>query len=86
MHQCSKEEVEQQLQLLETQQAMTYTSFLSASSTQTLGERYAALCSACSRGEHIRDTGGHALVVLDDIRCLVIIASGIELACVTLQH
>ena len=69
--QCSEDEIEQQLQVLRSQKALEYTSFVSASSTRNLGERYAALSAACSRGEQIRDVGGHALVVLDDIRCLV---------------
>ena len=59
------------MDLLESQQAMAYTSIVTASSDQNLGARFATLCAACSRGERIRDAGGHALVVLDDVRCLV---------------
>ena len=36
-----------------------------------LGQRYAALCAACSMGEHTRDGGAHSLVVLDDVSCMV---------------
>ena len=36
-----------------------------------LGERYAALCTALSIGEQIRDKGSHSFVVLDDISCMV---------------
>ena len=68
---CSAEEGQRQADILQQQGAMSFTSVVSAASTQNLGERYATLCSACSRGERIRDSGGHALVVLDDIRCLV---------------
>ena len=68
---CSSEEVSQTFTLLESKGATAYTSIVAASPQQSLGERYAALCSACSRGEAVRDAGGHALVVLDDIRCLV---------------
>jgi len=33
-------------------------------------ERYLAACVACSMAESVRDTGGDALVVLDDLSCL----------------
>jgi F0F1-type ATP synthase alpha subunit len=32
-----------------------------------LGERLATLCAACAAAERVRDKGGHALVVLDDV-------------------
>ena len=43
----------------------------SARAGTPLGQRYAALCTACSIAERVRDAGGHALVVLDDISCMV---------------
>ena len=36
-----------------------------------LGQRYAALCAACSMAERVRDEGAHSLVVLDDVSCMV---------------
>jgi F0F1-type ATP synthase alpha subunit len=35
-----------------------------------LGERLATLCAACAAAERVRDKGGHALVVLDDVSAL----------------
>lgn len=67
----SSEEVEERLAFLRGKGAMSYTSVVSAPSTASLGMRYAALCAACTQGEEVRDGGGHALVVLDDISCMV---------------
>lgn len=36
-----------------------------------LGEQYAAMLTACSIGERIRDEGGHSLVVLNDASVMV---------------
>jgi F0F1-type ATP synthase alpha subunit len=38
--------------------------------TAPLGERLATLCAACAAAERVRDKGGHALVVLDDVSAL----------------
>lgn len=51
--------------------AMEYTTVVAALDSAPLGERYAVTCAACCLGERIRDAGGHALVVLDDISCMV---------------
>ena len=51
--------------------AMRHTTVISAPQGCGLGERYAALCSALSLGEKVRDQGGHSFVVLDDISCMV---------------
>lgn len=51
--------------------AMCHTTVISAPQGCGLGERYAALCSALSVGEKVRDQGGHSFVVLDDISCMV---------------
>ena len=51
--------------------AMRNTTVVSAPEGCGLGERYAALCSALSMGEKVRDQGGHSFVVLDDISCMV---------------
>lgn len=68
---CSSERVTGNLALLRSKGALAYTSLVAAPSDATLGMRYAALCAACSQGEKVRDAGGHALVVLDDISCMV---------------
>ena len=51
--------------------AMGHTTVVAAPAGATLGERFAALSTAAALGERIRDAGGHALVVLDDISCMV---------------
>lgn len=51
--------------------AMRHTTVIAAPQGCGLGERYAALCSALSVGEKVRDQGGHSFVVLDDISCMV---------------
>ena len=51
--------------------ALANTTIVAAPEGCGLGERYAALCSALSIGERIRDQGGHSFVVLDDITCMV---------------
>lgn len=51
--------------------AMRHTTVIAAPQGCVLGERYAALCSALSLGEKVRDQGGHSFVVLDDISCMV---------------
>jgi len=48
-----------------------YKAFPAPRAGTPLGQRYAALCTACSIAERVRDSGGHALVVLDDISCMV---------------
>lgn len=44
-----------------------------------LGEQYAAMLTACSIGERIRDEGGHSLVVLNDASVMVRRAAGAAL-------
>ena len=51
--------------------AMGHTTVVAAPAGAPLGERFAALSAAAALGERIRDAGGHALVVLDDISCMV---------------
>lgn len=50
---------------------MPHTCIVSALEGSPLGEQYAALATACSIGERVRDTGGAALVILDDVSCMV---------------
>ncbi len=51
--------------------AMAHTAVVAAAAGAPLGERFAALSAAVALGERTRDAGGHALVVLDDISCMV---------------
>ncbi len=50
---------------------MSHTAVVAASAGAPLGERFSALSAALALGERTRDAGGHALVVLDDISCMV---------------
>ncbi len=72
----SQEEVDQLVQQLQQSGALAHTTVVAAGPDATLGERYAALCTACSLGERVRDDGGHALVVLDDLRPLLQVGPG----------
>jgi len=50
---------------------MSHTAVVAAGAGAPLGERFSALSAALALGERTRDAGGHALVVLDDISCMV---------------
>ena len=47
--------------------AMDYTVVVSATASESAPLQYIAPYSGCTIGEHIRDGGGHALVVYDDL-------------------
>ena len=47
--------------------AMDYTVVVSATASESAPLQYIAPYSGCTIGEHIRDSGGHALVVYDDL-------------------
>ncbi len=47
--------------------AMDYTVVVSASASESAPLQYIAPYSGCTIGEQIRDTGGHALVIYDDL-------------------
>ncbi|MFQ5916385.1 MAG: F0F1 ATP synthase subunit alpha [Candidatus Binatia bacterium] len=47
--------------------AMDYTVVVSATASESAPLQYIAPYSGCSIGEHIRDGGGHALVIYDDL-------------------
>ena len=68
---CSAAESQQRWTYLQENAASESTQMIIAADSASLGERYAALCAACSRGEAIRDSGGHSLVILDDISSMV---------------
>ena len=57
--------------LLRRKEAMSYTTVVAASEGASLGERYATIAAAAALGERTRDQGGHALVVIDDLACMV---------------
>lgn len=67
----SQDELQMTLGLLEKKGAMPHTCIVSALEGSSLGEQYAALATACSIGERVRDSGGAALVILDDVSCMV---------------
>jgi flagellar biosynthesis/type III secretory pathway ATPase len=50
---------------------MTQATVVVAGEGAPLGEQYATLCTAISLGEHVRNHGGHALVALDSMECVV---------------
>eukprot|EP00798_Chlamydomonas_sp_ICE-L_P012133 gene12133-15243_t len=47
------------------------TAVIAAMEGAPLGEQWATICTACAIGEHIRDGGGHSMVVLDTLNPLV---------------
>lgn len=44
---------------------------VAAPDTAPVAQRYAALCAGVAIGEHVRDTGGKAIVLLDSAECMV---------------
>ena len=65
------EEVSNTVALLKRKDAMAYTTVVAAPEGASLGERYAAISSAVAIGELVRDRGGHSLVIIDDLACMV---------------
>ena len=57
--------------LLKRKDALAYTTVVAAPEGASLGERYAAISTAVAVGERVRDRGGHALVIIDDLACMV---------------
>ena len=68
---CSVPDTEAAIRTLRHGGAMGHTTVVAAPAGAPLGERFAALSAAAALGERIRDAGGNALVVLDDISCMV---------------
>ena len=68
---CSPAALDATVAMLRRKDAMGYTTVVAAPAGASLGERYAAVATACALGERARDTGGHALVVIDDLSCMV---------------
>lgn len=65
------EDVSATMALLKRKDALAYTTVVAAPEGSSLGERYAAISSAVAVGERVRDRGGHALVIIDDLACMV---------------
>lgn len=80
----SEEQVTRTYQSLKANGAMAGTTIVWVPPEAPLGERYAALCTACSLGERIRDEGGSSLVILDDLRPLLEVWETLVLALVAL--
>ena len=57
--------------MLGRKDALGYTTVVAAPAGASLGERYAAVALAAALGERARDAGGHALIVIDDLACMV---------------
>ena len=68
---CSSAKVEEAVALLRRKDAMAFTTVVAAPEDASLGERYATIATAAALGERVRDQGGHALVVIDDLACMV---------------
>ncbi|KAK9915373.1 hypothetical protein WJX75_008150 [Coccomyxa subellipsoidea] len=80
----SMEEVSNTVALLKRKDAMAYTTVVAAPEGASLGERYAAISSAVAIGELVRDRGGHSLVIIDDLACMVEVWESITKALATL--
>jgi F-type H+-transporting ATPase subunit alpha len=68
---CTSDQLSRTVAQLEEHRAMGYTTVIAAPSDRSLGEQYAAMLTACSMAEAVRDAGGHALVVLNDVSVAV---------------
>jgi F-type H+-transporting ATPase subunit alpha len=68
---CTGDQLSRTVAQLEEHKAMGYTTVVAAPSDRSLGEQYAAMLTACSMAEAVRDAGGHALVVLNDVSVAV---------------
>lgn len=67
----SAAKVDEIVALLRHKEALEYTTVVASPEGASLGERYATIATAAALGERVRDQGGHALVVVDDLACMV---------------
>ncbi|KAL4448343.1 hypothetical protein ABPG75_005562 [Micractinium tetrahymenae] len=67
----SPEQLARTVEQLRSLGCLEYTTVVAATGDRPLGEQYAAMLTACSIGERIRDEGGHSLVVLNDASVMV---------------
>lgn len=68
------------LDVLSKEGALPHSVVVHAPPDAPLGEKYAALCLACSIGERVRDEGGHSLVIMDEVSPLMEIWEKLVLA------
>jgi len=68
---CTTEQLRGTVQMLEDNGCMEYTTVVAATCDKDWGEQYAAICTACSVAERIRDEGRDSLVVLNDVGAMV---------------
>ena len=68
---CSPDQLAGTVAQLRAHGCMDYTTVVAATADRALGEQYAAMLTACSIAEAVRDEGGHALVVLNDVSVMV---------------
>jgi hypothetical protein len=68
---CTQDEIDQRVELLRTSGALAHTTVVAAPNTAPLAQQFAALCAGVSIGEHVRDAGGKAVVLLDTAECMV---------------
>src|SRR5712692_5799455 len=59
--------VAETVDILDRHGALDHTIIVSASAAESAGLQYIAPYSGCTLGEHIRDNGGHALLIYDDL-------------------
>ena len=59
--------VAQVVDVLEREGALEYTTVVSASASDPAAMKYIAPYAGCAMGEEVRDAGGHALVIYDDL-------------------
>jgi len=67
----TEEQLRELMRKLEASGAAQSTVVVAAAAGAPLGEQYAAICTACTIGERIRDEGGHSLVIFDTLKPLV---------------
>jgi F-type H+-transporting ATPase subunit alpha len=68
---CTQDEIDHRVELLRTSGALAHTTVVAAPDTAPLAQQFAALCAGVSIGEHVRDAGGKAVVLLDTAECMV---------------
>jgi F-type H+-transporting ATPase subunit alpha len=68
---CSSEQLRGTIEQLKAHGCMEYTTVVAATADRPLGEQYAAMLAACSMAEATRDSGGHSLVILNDVSVMV---------------